>query len=48
MLGAAASTLAAACGDGLFGDRGGPPIRVMGCNFFDPDGTFIELNQILG
>jgi catechol 2,3-dioxygenase-like lactoylglutathione lyase family enzyme len=30
------------------GRNGGPPIRVMGCNFFDPDGTFIELNQILG
>jgi catechol 2,3-dioxygenase-like lactoylglutathione lyase family enzyme len=29
------------------GRGGGPPIRVMGCNFFDPDGTFIELNQIL-
>ncbi|WP_448585802.1 VOC family protein [Thermaurantiacus sp.] len=29
------------------GRNGGPPIRVIGCNFFDPDGTFIELNQIL-
>ncbi|WP_448581156.1 VOC family protein [Thermaurantiacus sp.] len=29
------------------GRNGGPPIRVLGCNFFDPDGTFIELNQIL-
>ncbi len=29
------------------GRNGGPTIRVMGCNFFDPDGTFIELNQIL-
>ncbi len=29
------------------GRNGGPPIRVMGCNFFDPDGTFIELNQIV-
>ncbi len=29
------------------GRGGGPDIRVMGCNFFDPDGTFIELNQIL-
>ncbi|WP_318772712.1 VOC family protein [Thermaurantiacus sp.] len=29
------------------GRGGGPPIRVMGCAFFDPDGTFIELNQIL-
>jgi hypothetical protein len=26
---------------------GAPPIRVMGCNLFDPDGTFIELNQLL-
>ena len=29
------------------GRNGGPTIKVMGCNFFDPDGTFIELNQIL-
>lgn len=29
------------------GRDGGPEIRVMGCNLFDPDGTFIELNQIL-
>jgi catechol 2,3-dioxygenase-like lactoylglutathione lyase family enzyme len=29
------------------GRNGGPPIRVMGCNFFDPDGLLIELNQIL-
>ncbi|MCA3254206.1 MAG: VOC family protein [Alphaproteobacteria bacterium] len=29
------------------GRNGGPDIRVMGCNFFDPDGTFFELNQIL-
>jgi catechol 2,3-dioxygenase-like lactoylglutathione lyase family enzyme len=29
------------------GRNGAPPIRVMGCNLFDPDGTFIELNQIL-
>lgn len=29
------------------GRAGGPPIRVMGCNFFDPDGTLIEMNQIL-
>ncbi len=28
------------------GRAGGPPIRVIGCNFFDPDGTAIELNQI--
>lgn len=29
------------------GREGGPDIRVMGCNFFDPDGILIELNQIL-
>ncbi len=29
------------------GRNGAPPIRVRGCNFFDSDGTFIELNQIL-
>lgn len=29
------------------GRNGAPTIRVMGCNFFDPDGTFFELNQIL-
>ncbi|MFN7173555.1 MAG: VOC family protein [Thermaurantiacus tibetensis] len=29
------------------GRNGGPPIRVMGCNVFDPDGTFVEINQIL-
>jgi len=29
------------------GRNGAPPIRVMGCNIFDPDGTFIEINQIL-
>jgi catechol 2,3-dioxygenase-like lactoylglutathione lyase family enzyme len=29
------------------GRNGGPPIRVRGCNFFDPDGTLLELNQIL-
>lgn len=29
------------------GRDGGPEIRVMGCNFFDPDGILIELNQIL-
>ena len=28
------------------GRNGGPIIRVKGCNFFDPDGTLIELNQI--
>lgn len=28
------------------GRDGGAPIRVLGCNFFDPDGTLIELNQI--
>lgn len=29
------------------GRNGAPAIRVMGCNFFDPDGTFFELNQLL-
>lgn len=29
------------------GRGGGPDIRVMGCNFFDPDGILIEMNQIL-
>jgi catechol 2,3-dioxygenase-like lactoylglutathione lyase family enzyme len=29
------------------GRGGGKPIRVMGCNLFDPDGTFVEVNQIL-
>lgn len=29
------------------GRNGGPDIHVMGCNFFDPDGTLIEMNQIL-
>lgn len=29
------------------GRNGGPTIRVRGCNFFDPDGTLIEMNQIL-
>lgn len=29
------------------GRNGGPDIRVMGCNFFDPDGILVELNQIL-
>jgi catechol 2,3-dioxygenase-like lactoylglutathione lyase family enzyme len=28
------------------GRGGGPPIRVRGCNFFDPDGTLVELNQL--
>ena len=28
------------------GRNAAPPIRVIGCNFFDPDGTMIELNQI--
>lgn len=28
------------------GRNGGPPIKVKGCNFFDPDGTLIEMNQI--
>ena len=29
------------------GRHGGSSIRVRGCNFFDPDGTLIELNQML-
>jgi catechol 2,3-dioxygenase-like lactoylglutathione lyase family enzyme len=29
------------------GRAGGPPIRVLGCNFFDPDGILIEMNQIV-
>lgn len=29
------------------GRNGGPVIRVRGCNFFDPDGTLIEMNQII-
>jgi catechol 2,3-dioxygenase-like lactoylglutathione lyase family enzyme len=29
------------------GRNGGPDIRVMGCNFFDPDGILVEMNQIL-
>lgn len=29
------------------GRNGDLPIRVRGCNFFDPDGTLIELNQLL-
>lgn len=29
------------------GRNGGPEIRVRGCNFFDPDGILIEMNQIL-
>lgn len=28
------------------GRNGGPEIIVMGCNFFDPDGLLIEMNQI--
>jgi catechol 2,3-dioxygenase-like lactoylglutathione lyase family enzyme len=30
------------------GRNGAPPIKVRGCNFFDPDGTLIELNQLVG
>lgn len=26
---------------------GGPPIRVLGCQFFDADGAYLELNQTL-
>ena len=29
------------------GRNGGPSIQVRGCNFFDPDGTLIEMNQLL-
>jgi catechol 2,3-dioxygenase-like lactoylglutathione lyase family enzyme len=29
------------------GRNGGPPIRVMGCNLLDPDGTLLEINQLL-
>ncbi len=29
------------------GRKGGPAIHVMGCNFFDPDGSAIEMNQIV-
>ncbi len=29
------------------GRNGAPPIKVQGCNFFDPDGTLIEMNQLL-
>ncbi|MEM7569352.1 MAG: VOC family protein [Pseudomonadota bacterium] len=29
------------------GRGGGPDIEVRGCNFFDPDGHFVELNQVL-
>ncbi len=29
------------------GRNGAPPIRVRGCNFFDPDGMLIEMNQLL-
>lgn len=30
------------------GRNGGPDIKVMGCNVFDPDGTLVEINQLLG
>lgn len=29
------------------GRNGAPPIQVYGCTFFDPDGTLIEMNQLL-
>ncbi|MGP1281552.1 MAG: VOC family protein [Parasphingopyxis sp.] len=29
------------------GRAGAPPIRVIGCNIFDPDGNLIEINQLL-
>jgi catechol 2,3-dioxygenase-like lactoylglutathione lyase family enzyme len=28
------------------GRNGAPPIRVIGCNFFDPNGILIEMNQL--
>lgn len=28
------------------GRSGGPPIRVIGCNVFDPDGILVEMNQL--
>lgn len=28
------------------GRNGAPPIRVIGCNLFDPDGILIEMNQL--
>jgi len=30
------------------GRNGGPEIRVKGCNLLDPDGTLLEINQLLG
>jgi hypothetical protein len=29
------------------GRNGAADIHVMGCNFFDPDGTLVEMNQIV-
>jgi catechol 2,3-dioxygenase-like lactoylglutathione lyase family enzyme len=29
------------------GRDGGPEMRVMGCNVLDPDGTLLEINQLL-
>jgi catechol 2,3-dioxygenase-like lactoylglutathione lyase family enzyme len=29
------------------GRNGGPEIRVRGCNLLDPDGTLLEINQLL-
>lgn len=29
------------------GRNGAAPIEVKGCNFFDPDGTLIEMNQLI-
>ncbi len=29
------------------GRNGAPPIQVRGCNFFDPDGILIEMNQLI-
>lgn len=42
-------TMTAPPRDQSYPGRGGaPPIKVRGCNFFDPDGTLIEMNQLIG
>lgn len=42
-------TMTAAVRDQSYpGRNGAPPIKVRGCNFFDPDGTLIEMNQLVG
>ncbi len=41
-------TMTAPARDQLYpGRNGAPPIKVRGCNFFDPDGTLIEMNQLI-